>query len=186
VLGLVGPPGYGLTRLGLALLTTHSRTGMVAVLDVRGWMCPLAAWEVGIDPERLVVVRCSEKRDWPRVAAALIEGFPMVYAEVPSHPRDADLRRLAALARARRSALMLRPMGDIPSGVLHLRLEAAGVHWEGVDGGHGALLRRRLTLRVSGKGVGGIEQAVEVEDDGSHALRVVSRLAVAPAGRAAG
>lgn len=185
VLGLVGAPGSGLTRLALSLLA--ERSGMAAALDVRGWLCPVAAWEVGLPPERLVIVRCPDRRSWSQVAAALLEGFPMVYAEVPTHVADADLRRLAALARSRRAAVILHPVaGELPSGVLHLRLEAAGVRWEGADRGHGVLLRRHLTLRASGKGVRGIEQVVEVEDDGTHPLRVVPRLAVAPAGLAAG
>ncbi|MBI5156814.1 MAG: hypothetical protein HZA58_02230 [Acidimicrobiia bacterium] len=185
VLGLIGGPGTGLTSLGLALLAGHP--GMVAAVDVRGWLCPVAAWEAGIAPDRLVVVRCPDRGDWPKVTASLIEGFPVVYAEVPAHPADADLRRLGALARARNTALILRPVsGDLPSGVLHLRLEAESVQWDGVERGHGALVRRRLTLRASGKGVRGIEQVVEVEDDGSHALRVVPRLAAAPPGFAAG
>lgn len=185
VLGLVGGAGSGLTRLALALLA--DRPGMVAALDVRGWLCPVAAWEVGLPPERLVVVRCPDRTVWPKVAASLLEGFPLVFAEVPARVADADLRRLAALARARRSAVILRPVaGDLPAGVLHLRLEAAGVQWEGADAGHGALLRRRLTLRASGKGARGIDQIVEVEDDGTHPLRVVPRLAAAPAGLAAG
>ena len=185
VLGLVGPPGSGLTRLGLSLLAAPSATGMVAVVDVRGWLCPIAAWEVGIEPERLVVVRCPDRRPWLQVTASLLEGFPAVLAEVPTGVRDPDLRRLAALSRARRSALVLRPVsGDLPAGVLHLRVESTGVHWEGVDRGHGALLRRRLTLRASGRGARGIEQVLEMEDDGSHAVRLVPGLAAAPAGLA--
>lgn len=187
VLGLVGPPGSGLTRFGLSLLAAPSATGMVAVVDVRGWLCPIAAWEVGIDPERLVVVRCPDRRSWLQVTASLLEGFPAVLAEVPSGVRDTDLRRLAALSRARRSALILRPVsGDIPAGVLYLRVESEGVHWEGVDRGHGALLRRRLTLRASGKGARGIEHLLEMEDDGSHPVHLVPGLAVAPAGLTAG
>ena len=187
VLGLVGPPGSGLTRLALSLLAGPARTGMVAVVDVRGWLCPVAAWEVGITPERLVVVRCPDRSAWLRVTAALVEGFPAVYAEVPGGISDADLRRLGALSRARRSALVLRPIGgDLPAGVLHLRVESDAVSWRGVDRGHGSLLQRHLTLRVSGKGARGIEQIVEMEDDGSHTLRVVPGLAASPSGRAAG
>src|SRR3990172_11439975 len=133
VLGLIGGPGTGLTRLALALLAGHP--GMVTVVDVRGWLCPVAAWEVGIAPDRLVVVRCPDRRDWPKVTASLVEGFPVVYAEVPAHPADADLRRLGALARARDAALILRPVsGDLPAGVLHLRLQAGG---GGGGGGEG-------------------------------------------------
>ena len=185
VLGLIGGPGTGLTRLALSLLA--AQPGMIAVVDVRGWLCPVAAWEVGIAPDRLVVVRCPDRSDWSKVTASLIEGFPAVYAEVPTHTTDADLRRLGALVRARKSALILHPVsGDLPAGVLHLRIEAESVRWEGADRGYGALLRRHLTLRASGKGARGIEQVVELEDDGSHAVRVVSRLAAAPPGLAAG
>jgi hypothetical protein len=187
VLGLIGAAGSGLTRLGLSLLAAPAATGMVAALDVRGWLCPVAAWEVGIDPQRLVVVRCPDRRLWPRVAAALLEGFPAVYAEAPAGMGDAELRRLGALARARRSSLVLRPVGgDLPAGVLHLRLEASAVRWEGVDRGHGALLRRRLTLRASGRGVHGIERTLEMADDGTHPVYLVPRLAAAPSRRSTG
>ena len=44
---LAGDAGFGMTRLGLVLLSDHARTGSVAYLDVRGWLSPIAAWEVG-------------------------------------------------------------------------------------------------------------------------------------------
>jgi hypothetical protein len=185
VLGLVGPPGYGLTRLGLAMLV--DRPGIVAVVDVRGWLNPEAAWEVGAAPERLVVVRCSDRSRWPQVTAALLEGLTAVYAEVPRGIDEAMLRRLGALARARRAALLLRPLrGDLPSGLAHLRLQASEIAWEGADRGHGRLATRRLILEAAGRAMRGIEQTLEVEDDGSDALRLASRLAVATPGRAAG
>jgi hypothetical protein len=185
VTGLVGPPGYGLTRLGLASLSGHP--GMVAVVDVRGWLSPLAAWEVGLDPERLVVVRCGDRERWPSVTAALLEGLRAVYAEVPSGVPEPMLRRLGALARARRAALLLRPVrGDLPAGMAHLRLRGAGVAWEGTGAGHGRLTHRLLTLEASGKGAGGVERQIEVEDDGTDAVRVVPGLAAAPPRRAAG
>lgn len=187
VVGLVGPAGFGLTRLGLAMLAHPSGAGRVAVIDVRGWLSPEAAWEVGIEPDRLVVVRCDDLSLWPRVAAALVEGLPAVYAEVPVGVTDAVLRRLGALARSRRSALLLRPVrGGLPSGLAHLHLDAREVAWAGVERGHGRLGRRRLSLLARGRATRGIERTVEVEDDGTHAVRVVSGLAVAPAGRAAG
>jgi len=187
VLGLVGPPGSGLTRLGLSLLADAARRGPVAVVDVRGWLCPPAAWEAGVPPERLVVVRCPERELWGRVTAALLEGLPAVYAEVPAGAGEALLRRLGALARVRRAALILRPLrGELPSGLAHLNLVGEAVRWEGAGPGHGRITRRWLTLRAAGRGAGGIEQVLEVVDDGTDALRVVSRLAVAPAGRAAG
>jgi hypothetical protein len=167
VVGLIGPAGSGLTRVGLSLLARPSRTSMVVTLDVRGWLSPLAAWEMGISPDRLVVVRCPDHRLWPQVAAALLEGVPAVYAEVPVGVRDQDLRRLAALARARRTGLVMRPLkGDLPAGVTHLRLRGRDLTWEGTAAGSGRLNHRRIRLEVSGTAVGGIERLLALKDDG--------------------
>lgn len=185
VIGLVGEPGFGLTRLGLGMLAGYP--GRVACVDVRGWLCPTAAWEVGLKTERLVVVRCSDPVQWPQVTAALVEGMGAVYAEVPANVPQPVLRRLGALARARSTAMVLRPMaGDMPAGLTHMRLVAQAVTWTGANRGRGRLQERRLTLMASGKGVGGMQQIIEVEDDGTNALRMVSRLAAAMPERAVG
>jgi hypothetical protein len=187
IVGLVGPAGFGLTRLGLSMLAPPSGMGPVAAIDVRGWLSPEAAWEVGITPERLVVVRCDDRSLWPQVVAALVEGLAAVYAEVPAGIGETTLRRLGALTRSRGAALLLRPVrGGLPSGLAHLHLDARDVAWAGVERGHGRLTRRRLSLLARGRGTRGIERMIEVTDDGTHALRVVSGLATAPAGRAAG
>jgi hypothetical protein len=187
VIGLVGQPGLGLTRVGMSMLAKSSRTGPVVYLDVRGWVNPGMAWEAGIPPERLVIVRCSDRLLWPKATAALLEGIRAVYAEVPSGVQESVLRRLAALARSRRSALLLHPLnGDLPAGVAFVRYQGREVAWDGPDAGHGRLTGRRLVLEASGKGMSGIEQVIEVEDDGADVVRMVSRLAAAPARRAAG
>lgn len=193
---LSGPPGYGLTRLGYRMLSDESQMAPVVGLDVRGWISPKAVWEAGVVGERLVIVRCADPKLWPRVAAALVEGVRAVFAEVPVGVRDADLRRLAALSRARQMRLILRPVGDgLPSGVAFLRLRAAGVSWEGTDRGYGRLERRRLVLEASGKGASGMVQRIEVDDSGAvtgeegsdeNVMRVVSGLADGSARRAVG
>jgi hypothetical protein len=110
-----------------------------------------------------------------------------MYAEVPRGVSDQDLRRLAALIRARQSRVVLRPVeGGLPSGIGYLRLRAREIHWEGPDRGHGRLRGRRLVLEASGKGVAGMIRTIEVDDAGTHDLRVVSDLAVGQAGRAHG
>jgi hypothetical protein len=187
VVGLEGAPGFGLTRLGLAMLADSARRGPVVAIDVRGWLSPMAAWESGVPAEHLVVVRCADHLLWPKVTAAVLDGIGAVYAEVPLQVPDQLLRRLGALARARSAALVLRPVrGALPPGLAHLRLAASEVRWEGADAGHGRLTRRTIVLRASGRGVGGVERFLEVDDDGSNALRLVPGLAAAPAGRAAG
>ncbi len=185
VVELVGPAGTGMTRLGLSLLV--SVPGPVAVCDVQGWFCPLVAWEVGIDRDRLVVVRCDDRTLWPRVVAALAEGVPGIYAEVPFGARERDLRRLGALVRARRTRMLLRPLGDpLPGGLAHLRLRSLRVEWEGVERGHGRLSRRRIQLAAAGKGMGGMERTIVVEEDGAGPVRVVSELGPQTSRRAFG
>ena len=184
---LVGMPGTGLTRLGLGLLAPYSKIAPVVILDVRGWISPEAAWEAGVVPENLIVVRCDEPRVWPKVAGALLEGVRALYAEVPAGVRDQELRRLGALARARKAAVAMRPLGQgLPSGVAHLRLRGLGVTWEGADRGHGKLQRRRLMLEASGKGTAGVTRRFEVDDVGTDIVRVVSDVVVDQAGRTVG
>lgn len=194
---LVGETGAGLTRIGLSLLAEPSRSGPVVVVDTRGWISPEAAWETGVEAESLVIVRCHERPLWSRVTAALIEGVPAVFAEVPVGMKDQDLRRLGALARARKTLVAFRPMGPrLPAGVSHLRLRSLGITWEGADRGHGKLKGRRILLEASGKGAGGITRRFEVEDGGrkieqvedesKNPLRLVSGVVADQARRAAG
>lgn len=182
---LTGPVGFGLTRVGYRMLAEPSLSAPVVILDVRGWTSPRAAWEAGV--RHPIIVRCPDPAVWPRVAAALLEGVPAVYAEVPRGVRDQDLRRLAALVRARQGRIVFRPLaGELPAGVGYLRLRAREVRWTGPDRGHGRLESRRLVLEASGKGAAGMSRMIEVEDAGTHDLRVVSDLAPGAAGRAFG
>ena len=176
---LIGDPGTGLTRLGLELVAPYSLQAPVVALDTRGWISPEAAWQTGVASDRFVVVRCSDPVLWVKVMASLLEGVRAVYAEVPARIRDQDLRRLAALARARRVAVAMRAMGNgLPGGVAFLRLRALGVTWEGADRGHGKLTRRRLVLEATGKGAAGTPRRFEVEDEGTDLMRVVSDVVV--------
>ena len=187
VTGLIGHPGFGLTRLGLTMLASREQLGTVAYLDVRGWLSPPAAWEAGVSPERLVVVRCDDPVRWARVAAHLLEGVGAVYAEIPARIKPAQLHKLTALARNRKTPLVLRPIqGDLPNGMAHLRLEARRVIWEGADRGHGRLTHRKLVFEASGKAMRGMSRLIEVEDDGTNAMRLVPGLAATPSGRATG
>ncbi|MGI9667005.1 MAG: hypothetical protein ACR2N2_07900 [Acidimicrobiia bacterium] len=186
VVGLNGLPGSGLTRLGLSFLAPYAHRGPVAYLDVRGWGNPAVAWELGIPPDRLVMVRSGEVVSWSRIVATLLPGVRGVYAEVPAGVRDSALRKLAAKARVSRTPLVLRPVaGALPSGIAHLRLESRSVTWEGTDTGHGQLQRRRAMLDAAGKAIRGMQRTIEVEDDGTHDLCVVPDMGTPPARRLA-
>lgn len=187
VIGLEGEVGGGLTRLALVMLAEIARRAPVAVVDTRGWFCPVAAWEVGIPPARLSVIRCSNVDQWPAVLGALLTGLGGIYAEVPSGVPDQVLRRLGAKARQERAAVALRSMsGRLPAGITHMRLTAETVSWSGPDQGHGRLVGRSLSVHASGKGVRGMERRFGVEDDGTSALHMVGNLGTVSPGRAVG
>ncbi len=183
---LAGEPGFGMTRLGLVMLSGYTG-GTVAYLDVRGWLSPVAAWEVGIEPDRLVIARCHEVVRWGRAAAALLDGATAVLAEVPAGVKDASIRKLAALARNRGTTLLLRPIGRaVPIGVAHLVLEARETAWRGAVNGHGRIEQRKTRIIASGKAMKGMTRTIEMEDDGSNTLRVVSGVAATETRSAAG
>ncbi len=184
---LVGPHGAGMTRLGLKLIAPYSQIGPVAVIDTHGWISPKAAWEAGVDEGRLVMVRCIERNQWPRVVAALLEGIGALYAEVPSGIRAEDLRRLTALARARGVAVVMRSnSGALPVGVAYVRFRGLGVTWEGANHGHGRLGRRRILVEASGKGARGVTRRYEIEDEGTDAMCLVSDVVIDQARRSVG
>ena len=170
----------------MSLLAPYAASGHVAYLDVRGWANPAAAWEMGIGPEQLVVVRVDDIVSWGRIVATLLSGVKGVYAEIPTGVRDVVLRKLAAKARTSRTPLVLRPVrGSLPSGIAQLRIEAKGISWEGTADGHGQLTRRRALLDASGKAIRGMQRMIEVEDDGTNDLRVVPHMGADEARRLA-
>lgn len=177
VAGLSGLPGSGLTRVGLSLIAPYATQGALAFLDVRGWISPAAAWEMGIAPERFVVVRAGNIVTWGRIVSALLDGVRGVYAEVPHGVKAEHLHKLVAKARMKRTPLVLRPLGtQLPRGMAHLNLTAREVIWEGTDAGHGRLTTRRTLLDASGKLTRGMERTIEVEDDGTNDLRLVPHM----------
>ena len=184
---LAGEAGLGMTRLGLVMLSGHARAGSVAYLDVRGWLSPVAAWEVGIEPERLVIARCRDVVRWGKAVAALLDGAAAVLAEVPAGAKEASIRKLTALARNRGTTLLLRPLdGTVPAGIAHLTLEAREISWSGARDGYGRIDRRTTLLTASGKTMRGMTRTIEMEDDGSNAVRVVSGVAAAETRSVAG
>jgi hypothetical protein len=113
------------------------------------------------------------------------EGVSALFAEVPQGVSERDLRRLAALVRARQVRVVLRPLrGRLSAGVSHLRVQALEIQWNGVERGHGRLGERRLVMEISGKGAAGMTRRIELEDGGENTLRVVSGMAARTTGRA--
>ncbi|MBT8200616.1 MAG: hypothetical protein KJO36_08870 [Acidimicrobiia bacterium] len=187
LLGLVGPPGLGMTRVAVTQLAAiPGPLSWVEPPTRASWFSPAIGWESGIEPDRLVVVRSSDIAGWAEATATLMDGMAAVCADVPARVPEAMLRRLAARARARRARLVLRSRDPLPTGIAHTVITGEAVEWVGTGQGRGRLLHRRLVATAHGKGVKGPALELGFEDDGTNFVCVVSGLGATAPGRATG
>jgi hypothetical protein len=147
---VVGLDGPGSTSLGLAL--------MAGVTAGEGWCAAVglpdfgvvAAAEMGVDPERLLLVDRPGPR-WPDVVAALAEVAELILVRPPERAGSVTRRRLAALGRRDRCALAV--CGEWEGAQLRLRVAAS--EWIGIGAGHGHLRGRRARVVAGGRGAAG-------------------------------
>lgn len=166
----------GATSLALALVARASVDGSwVAAVGLPS-LGLVAADELGIALERLVLVAAPERDAWGGVVAALVDGFDLVVLHAGrTGVRPADARRLVARARER-GAVLLQLGPGWPEGA-DLTLQITRARWEGLDAGHGHLRARKVRVRRAGRGEAaqpqqldlwlpgpsGLVEAVEVE-----------------------
>lgn len=137
----------GSTSLTLALLAEASRTGAwVAVVGLPG-LGVLAAHQLGLTLDRVVLVPAPGP-DGPTVVAALLDGVDVVVVGPAVALGHADRRRLSARARERSTVLM--PTTPWPGA--HVVLTAETSRWEGLGRGDGRLRARCLTVHRTGRG----------------------------------
>lgn len=153
----------GSTSLALALLSQTSAAGSwVALVGLPG-VGVLAAHQLGLDLDRVVLVPAPGP-DGPTVVAALLDGVDVVVVGPQVALGDGDRRRLSARARERSAVLL--PTTPWPGA--HVVLTAEISHWEGLGRGYGRLRSRRLTVQRSGRGTVSRGHRVEVTvPDGS-------------------
>jgi hypothetical protein len=138
-----GTPGA--TSLALALGAAASREGAWVGLVGAPSLGLLAATELGLAPERLLVVADPPARSVASVVAALLDAVDVVYVRAPNLTAS-DARRL--LARAREREAVLVPLGRWALGA-DVRLSVASPEWHW----NGRLVARRVQVTASGKGV---------------------------------
>jgi hypothetical protein len=168
-------PGVaGITSLALTLVARASQDGAWVAVVGAPWLGLVAAAELGVVLDRLVVVDVdgggrsltgnvcqptTRGQRRPRaqlasVVAALVDGFDVVVVgpAVGRRLRQADTRRLAARTRERGGVLVA--MGqDLPGGAASVRLEVVASAWEGLEEGGGRHLRAcRATVEATGRG----------------------------------
>ncbi|MDQ6783354.1 MAG: hypothetical protein M3063_07925 [Actinomycetota bacterium] len=147
----VGPvPGE--VTLALSLVSAASHAGRWVSIVGLPAMGPVAAAQLGVQLERLVLVP-QPAEQWAVVTAALLESMDVVVLRPPGRVRPADARRLVARTREREAVLVVLG-GGWPEGV-DLRLTVTRAAWEGLEGGHGLLRARKAEVAVSGRRAGG-------------------------------
>lgn len=141
----------GAWSLVLALLAGPSRQGAWCAVAGAPALGLAAAAEAGIDLGRLALVP-RPGREWAAVAGALLDGCDVVVVQPPARVGPGPARRLVALARERRSVLMVVGEGaaswpEPPD----LRLAVEGGSWQGLGQGHGHLRARLVVVVASGR-----------------------------------
>ena len=147
----VGSSVGGATSLALALVAEASRLGSwVAAVGVPS-LGLVAADELGVALERLVLVAAPERDAWGGVVAALVDGFDLVVLHAGrTGVRTTDARRLVARARERGAVLVQLGWGWPEQA--DVQLEVTRARWEGLDDGHGHLQARKVRIVAGGRG----------------------------------
>lgn len=155
----VGGSGAGATALALALVAAATASGSwCGVVGLPG-LGYLAAAELGVFLEHLVVLDppTALPRVLERALAASIDVFDLVLAGAAAGPAAAP--RLVARARARGVALVVlegsrAAAGEQGSwrGPAELVLSVGASGWEGLGRGEGRLGVRRLAVAANGRG----------------------------------
>lgn len=158
----------GTTSLALAVSAGPTRAGSWLAcigLPEMGWA---AAAEIGVDLNRVAVIRSTDSA-FVTATAALVDAFDLVLCGTSTSVSPAEARRLAVRARERGSVLVLLGGGIAGVGTMRrswpevadVELAVLDSEWVGTDRGSGHLRRRRLTVEVGGRR--GLSRARQVE-----------------------
>ena len=139
--------GPGARSLALALTAEATATGSWAAAVGLGDLGLVAAHELGVRLERLVVIDRPDPRDWAGVVAALVGAFDVVLV-APGRVRVGDARRLSARLRERGTVVVQLGESGLDADV---RLAVRPLAWDGLGDGHGTLRARRVAVGVAGR-----------------------------------
>jgi hypothetical protein len=148
---LAGEEGFGATSLALALLAKATTDGMwcsvVGPLDLG----MVAAVELGVDLERLVVVAAPRARVATAIGA-LVEGCDVVLLRLPLAMSRTEMLRLGARARQRRVLVVL--LADPRSRAVawpeapDITVQVRSSLFYGIESGGGRIAGRRVGIET--------------------------------------
>lgn len=148
----------GAAALSLALLLAagpSANGSWVGVLGIDG-IGLVAAAELGVRLDRLLVVGRPPRQSWAAVADALVGAVDVLLLGMGSWAGTGQVRRLATRARDAGTVLVavageggLAREGEALGP--ELRLDARPASWSGIDRGHGHLAAREVVVDARGR-----------------------------------
>lgn len=149
---LVATGGMAATSLALALVgPTTASGGWVAVVGLPQ-VGLVAAAELGVDLERVLLVADPGPARWAASVAALLDAVEVVLTCPPRPVAVGVQRRLTALARERGSVLVqVGGPVDRWATAPDLQVVATAATWRGLGAGHGHLRGRLAQVAVTGR-----------------------------------
>jgi hypothetical protein len=112
----------------------------------------LAAAELGVDLERVLLVADPGPAGWAPTVAALLDAVEIVLVRPPAQVGPSVQRRLTSRARDRGSVLLqVGGSAGAWAQAPDLVVSATAGSWVGLGPGHGRLQARRLEVAVTGR-----------------------------------
>ncbi len=147
----VGVSGRGAWTLTAAMLAPSlGNEGWLAVVGA-----PLvnlvAAAEVGLRMDRVLIVDTPPAGQWGTVVAGLLEAVQAVAIAPPAAIGARDARRISARLREQRGSLVHLDGGATWPSTLDLGLTCTTTEWQGIGKGHGYLRYRRVAIEAVGR-----------------------------------
>ena len=152
--------GAAAVSLALALAAGPSQAGAWVGVAGLAEVSVAAAVELGLAPERLVMVAEPAQRfddaQWADVLAAMIDGFDVLLLGPGVHGvRAGTARRLSARLQQRGAVMFtVAGVGGAPGPFgADLRFVATDTAWQGLGEGHGVARGRRVSVQLDGRRV---------------------------------
>jgi hypothetical protein len=148
--------GAGATTLALGLAVAASAAGSWTAVVGAPSLGLRAAVELGVAPERLLIVPEPPRESWATVVATLVDSVDLVLV-APRRVAPGEVRRLTARARERDAVLVVLPRSSWPGP--DVRLTVGPSSWTGPDGGGaGRLVARTAEVVAGGRGAAARER----------------------------
>jgi hypothetical protein len=148
--------GPGATTLALALAVEASAAGSWTAVVGAPALGLRAVLELGVAPERLLVVPDPPRESWATVVATLVDSVDVVLVAARS-VAPGEVRRLTARSRERESVIVALPRTAWPGPDVRLTVGASS--WTGPrGGGAGRLEARQAEVVAGGRGAAARER----------------------------